>query len=280
MKVLDRTTGQWKQIALGSELKNDLTSDAQTMAPTVHAVNEGIKNKINGDGSIGTIVECTFEEYRTLKNNNQIDEDTEYHINDLNNTISTDLQSMIVDNLITEDSGKALSANQGVKLKTLYEECQKSCSGMTIIQSVNSFSWSCSGNTADITHFPFNSTAIGWGQSNEFFTFNNGYVTIGRNVNTIKVSIHVNANQDEKSGKFLMGYIRKNGNPYIRTISPLSKWAQLNTECILSVSEGDNVDFGLASDYSGTIVFPTYDSSNYSITSYGGMNYMTVEVIN
>ena len=108
MQVLDKTTGQWKQIMLSHSLKNDLSSDSQTMAPTVHAVNEGIKNKINGNGSIGTIVECTFEEYKTLKANNQIDKDTEYHINDLTNTVSSDLQSMIIDNLTTNDGGKEI----------------------------------------------------------------------------------------------------------------------------------------------------------------------------
>lgn len=284
MQVLDRATGQWKQIMLGSSLKNDLTSDSQTMAPTVHAVNEGIKNKINGDGSIGTIVECTFEEYKTLEANNQIDENTEYHINDLTNTISSDLQSMIIDDLTTSDSGKALSANQGVQLKTLYNKIQedniKSKSGIMIMQGPDNISWTSAGTGSTLTFFPFKSLNTTWGKGEDYFSFNNnGKITIGKDVHTIRISAHVSSNETAHSGKYLMGYIRKNENPYIRTITELQQWAQINTECIMSVSEGDIIDFAVASDYQGTIVFPTYESSSWAYTSLGGMNYMIIEII-
>lgn len=282
MQVLDKTTGQWKQIMLSSSLKNDLTSDSQTMAPTVHAVNEGIKNKINGNGSIGTIVECTFEEYKTLKANNQIDKDTEYHINDLTNTVSSDLQSMIIDNLTTNDGGKALSANQGVKLKALYDDCKdniiRNHSGIMVMLGPDNLVWNCSGSGSSLNRFVFKTLTTTWGQGDSLFTFDNsGRVTIGKNVNTIKVSVHINANENDHSGKWIMGYVRKNTNPQIRTINQLTKWTELNTECILSVSEGDVIDFAVASDYQGQIIFPTYESSEWVYTTYGGMSYMIIE---
>ena len=282
MQVLDKTTGQWKQIMLSSSLKNDLTSDSQTMAPTVHAVNEGIKNKINGDGSIGTIVECTFEEYKTLKANNQIDKDTEYHINDLTNTVSSDLQSMIIDNLTTNDGGKALSANQGVKLKALYDDCKdniiRNHSGIMVMLGPDNLIWNSSGSGASLNRFVFKALTITWGQGDSLFTFDNsGRVVIGKNVNTIKVSVHINVNENDHSGKWIMGYVRKNTNPQIRTINQLTKWTELNTECILSVSEGDIIDFAVASDYQGQIIFPTYESSEWAYTAYGGMSYMIIE---
>ena len=282
MQVLDKTTGQWKQIMLSTSLKNDLTSDSQTMAPTVHAVNEGIKNKINGDGSIGTIVECTFEEYKTLKANNQIDKDTEYHINDLTNTVSSDLQSMIIDNLTTNDGGKALSANQGVKLKALYDDCKNNIirnhSGIMVMLGPDNLIWNSSGSGASLNRFVFKALTTTWGQGDSLFTFDNsGRVTIGKNVNTIKVSVHINVNENDHSGKWIMGYVRKNINPQIRTINQLTKWTELNVECILSVSEGDVVDFAVASDYQGQIIFPTYESSEWVYTAYGGMSYMIIE---
>lgn len=284
MQVLDKTTGQWKQIMLSPSLKNDLISDSQTMAPTIHAVNEGIKNKINGDGSIGTIVECTFEEYKTLKANNQIDENTEYHINDLANTISSDLQNMIIDDLTTSDSGKALSANQGVQLKTLCNKIQedniKNRSGIMVMQGPDAISWTSSGKGSTLALFPFKSLGTTWGKGENYFSFNNyGKVTIGKDIHTIRVSAHINSNETAHSGNFLMGYIRKNENSCIRTITELEQWAQINTECIISVSEGDIIDFAVASDYQGTIVFPTYESSSWAYTSLGGMNYMIIEII-
>ena len=282
MQVLDKTTGQWKQIMLSPSLKNDLTSDSQTMAPTVHAVNEGIKNKINGDGSIGTIVECTFEEYKTLKANNQIDKDTEYHINDLTNTVSSDLQSMIIDNLTTNDGGKALSANQGVKLKALYDDCKNNIirnhSGIMVMLGPDNLVWNCSGLGASLDKVVFKALTTAWGQGESLFTFDNsGRVIIGKNVNTIKVSVHINVNENDHSGKWIMGYVRKNTNPQIRTINQLTKWTELNVECILSVSEGDVIDFAVASDYQGQIIFPTYESSEWAYTAYGGMSYMIIE---
>ena len=39
-------------------------------------------NAISGDGSIKKIVELTYADYIALQNNNQLDDDTEYHIND------------------------------------------------------------------------------------------------------------------------------------------------------------------------------------------------------
>lgn len=80
-------------------------------------------NAIVGDGSIMKIVELTYAEYKTLESNNELREDTEYHITDVENgtasymteeQIQTQIENNVVDNLTTISNNKSLSANQGV----------------------------------------------------------------------------------------------------------------------------------------------------------------------
>ena len=44
-----------------------------------------------------------------------------------------------------------------------------------------------------------------------------------------------------------------------------------------STESGDVIDFAVASDYQGQIIFPTYESSEWAYTAYGGMSYMIIE---
>ena len=84
-------------------------------------------NAIVGDGSIMSIVELTYEDYKTLEATGELKSDTEYHITDVENGTATylttnQIQTMIADNVInnttSSESTKSLSAAQGQKLQT------------------------------------------------------------------------------------------------------------------------------------------------------------------
>lgn len=84
-------------------------------------------NAIVGDGTIMSIVELTYEDYKTLETTGGLKSDTEYHITDVENGTATylttnQIQTMIEDNVInnttSSESTKSLSAAQGQKLQT------------------------------------------------------------------------------------------------------------------------------------------------------------------
>jgi hypothetical protein len=84
-------------------------------------------NAIVGDGTIMSIVELTYEDYKTLEATGGLKSDTEYHITDVENGTATylttnQIQTMIEDNVInnttSSESTKSLSAAQGQKLQT------------------------------------------------------------------------------------------------------------------------------------------------------------------
>lgn len=75
-------------------------------------------NAIVGDGSIMKIIELTYAEYKTLESNGQLQEDTEYHITDVENgTVSymgeSQIQTMI-DN--------SIKANPAIKESTTWHD--------------------------------------------------------------------------------------------------------------------------------------------------------------
>ena len=79
-------------------------------------------NAIVGNGSIMKIIELTYAEYKTLESNGELQEDTEYHITDVENgtasymteeQIQKQIENNVVDNVETTSPVQSLSANQG-----------------------------------------------------------------------------------------------------------------------------------------------------------------------
>lgn|SRR5574344_68589 len=56
-------------------------------------------NAISGDGSIKKIIECTYEEYKTLENTGALDSNTEYHIpeDSTNNVLESTIKQLILE---------------------------------------------------------------------------------------------------------------------------------------------------------------------------------------
>ena len=82
-------------------------------------------NAIVGDGTIMSIVELSYTDYKTLEAAGELQADTEYHITDVENGTATyitgeQIQDMIknnvVNNLNSNDSTKSLSAAQGKRI--------------------------------------------------------------------------------------------------------------------------------------------------------------------
>lgn len=57
-------------------------------------------NAIGGDGSIMKIIELTYTEYKTLESNGQLQEDTEYHITDVENGATTYLTTQDIEGIV------------------------------------------------------------------------------------------------------------------------------------------------------------------------------------
>lgn len=72
-------------------------------------------NAIVGDGSIKKIVELTYDEYITLEEAGQLEDTTEYHISDMNDS----KQSLLTEDEIQDMIKNKVSVNQTIKEKNL-----------------------------------------------------------------------------------------------------------------------------------------------------------------
>jgi predicted lactoylglutathione lyase len=91
-------------------------------------------NAIGGDGSIMKIIELTYAEYKTLESNGELQEDTEYHITDVENGTATylttnQIQTMIENNVInntnSDSTTQALSAAKGKELQNAVDSLRE-----------------------------------------------------------------------------------------------------------------------------------------------------------
>lgn len=122
-------------------------------------------------------------------------------------------------------------------------------------------------------HYNFDNNIV---MSGSGLTVNSsGTVTVGKGITKVRVTAHVQTNENDHSGNWIMGYVRKNGTGVVRSITALRQWAALDTQIVMEVKEGDTIDYAVMSDYTGTIVFPTYSSFEYG----GYMTNMIVQAI-
>ena len=77
-------------------------------------------NAIGGDGSIMSIVELTYAEYKTLESNGQLQEDTEYHISDVTLPTGVEIKATYVE----MEDGTNVEENI-IALQKDIEECKK-----------------------------------------------------------------------------------------------------------------------------------------------------------
>lgn len=84
-------------------------------------------NAIVGDGTIMSIVELSYTDYKALEAAGELKADTEYHITDVENgtatylttnQIQTMIENNVIDNTNSDSTTQALSAAQGTKLQT------------------------------------------------------------------------------------------------------------------------------------------------------------------
>jgi hypothetical protein len=75
-------------------------------------------NAIVGDGSIMKIIELTYAEYKTLESNGELQEDTEYHITDVENGTA----SYMTEEQIQEMIDDTVKANSAIKESTVWHD--------------------------------------------------------------------------------------------------------------------------------------------------------------
>lgn len=191
-----------------------------------------------------------------------IDEDNKYSFSTVE----------VLDRLDSINPKAALSANQGNILNTKIIDYINLRDNFIMVRANQDIVWA---GTQNRTSFNFHQL---WKQSGDMFV-KTDLATIKINsdkVHTVKVTVHVQKNEEQISGKWWMGYICKNGTPQIRCIEELSKWVAIDSSIYLDVVKGDRITFAVAADYTGNITFPTYDS----FAGCNGMSYMIVEAIN
>lgn len=197
-------------------------------------------NAIVGDGSIMKIVELSYKEYLELEAANQLQDDTEYHINDWNENERTyltddDIQKKIEDNVInnitSSESTKSLSAAQG----KILNETKLSLSGGTL--------------TGPLT-FPGN---LYWLTDQKYGIDMDNSDIIGIN------SLYMN---DQASADEGIHFMRSNGN--WDTLRAIDGGLYLNTNRTLDASNsGTLVQMATKADVEGTVIFNGQGSGNW-----------------
>jgi hypothetical protein len=69
-------------------------------------------NAIGGDGSIMKIIELTYAEYKTLESNGELQEDTEYHITDVENGTASYMTQEQIQNMINTAVNNATAIDE------------------------------------------------------------------------------------------------------------------------------------------------------------------------
>jgi microcystin-dependent protein len=133
--------------------------------------------------------------------------------------------------------------------------------------------WYASGQTKD--KFPFNQLYSSSGNGLSAYD-SNQRVKVNAGVSAVRVTYHLNKNEEDLSSNWIMGYIYKNNTVLKRSITKADKWAQLDDTMIIPVQEGDIIGIYVQTDRNGNIVFRTYDDS---FGACGGMQVLNVEVV-
>lgn len=194
---------------------------------------------------------------------------TGINVNKTNNTY--EVVAKILDILTSEDTTSSLSAAQGKALKDLIDDLTEKYNrsrDYMYVRQTSDIVWTASQSPAP---YMFHTLASYRGSS--FTRVSSSAIRVNSGVTRVKVTVHVNKNETDSAEKWLMGYIYKNSTMMIRTINSCHRWQAIDTTCVFDVEEGDQISFRVASDYSGNMTFPTYDSFG----SCGGMNFMLVE---
>lgn len=185
-------------------------------------------NAIVGDGSIMSIVELSYADYKTLEAAGELKADTEYHITDVENgtasyiteqQIQGMIKSNVVNNLNSNDSTKSLSAVQGKKInkKCNYstgEEVVGTWLGKPLYRKVLLYGALEEGahlhNIPNVEHIHFGN-GTGGKRSDGYWAFNNYYNEADRSmflVNTTHFHVSSSGGSAAKEHVIVLEYTK------------------------------------------------------------------------
>ena len=254
-------------------------------------------NAIVGDGSIMKIVELSYEEYLELEAANQLQDDTEYHINNWNenertylttqeieeivydktanrtteNQVNSMIEASIVNNLTTNNTTKSLSAAQG---KILHDKIVSKVKAMRLTRSTE-IKWTCSTTPA---RMPFD--VIAYDSSGGTLTKSaDGCIRIGSGVQQVRISGQMSTDASAPDNLiYVFMYMYVNNVQVYKTIRSLNRWDVLDiNDIIMDVKEGDVVELKISTNASGQMLLCA--GGDYTDFGTGKIAYLQVEIL-
>ena len=254
-------------------------------------------NAIVGDGSITKIVELSYEEYLELEAANQLQDDTEYHINNWNenertylttqeieeivydktanhtteNQVNSMIKASIINNLTTNNTAKSLSAAQG---KVLNDKITGKRKVMRLTRS-EEIQWYGTETPArmpyDVIAYDSSGGCLGMSRT--------GSIRVGAGVQQVRVSgqIPIDINSPD-SLLYTFVYLYLNDTCVFKTLRPNIRWDVLGIyDIVLDVKEGDVLDLYISTNNSKQILLCA--GNDYDSFGPGPVGYLQVEIL-
>ena len=254
-------------------------------------------NAIVGDGSIMKIVELSYEEYLELEAANQLQDDTEYHINNWNenertylttqeieeivydktanhtteNQVNSMIEASIINNLTTNNTAKSLSAAQG---KVLNDKITGKRKVMRLTRS-EEIQWYGTETPArmpyDVIAYDSSGGCLGMSRA--------GSIRVGAGVQQVRVSgqIPIDINSPD-SLLYTFVYLYLNDTCVFKTLRPNIRWDVLGIyDIVLDVKEGDVLDLYISTNNSKQILL--CGGNDYDSFGPGPVGYLQVEIL-